>query len=89
VEVVIASFHFVPLDAPQPAWPTAVTPFSANPFRIALHGGFHHWYQVQASTNLLAWETLATKPATNPVMDFGDTAAAGFDRRFYRTVTLP
>lgn len=89
VEVVISSFQFMPLGTPQPARLKAAAPFSASPFRFVLQGEFDRWYQVQVSTDLLAWEDLATMPATNPVVDFGDTTAGGFSRRFYRTATLP
>jgi hypothetical protein len=89
VEVVISSFQFVPLGAPQPAWLTTTAGSSTNPFHFTLHGEFDRWYQVQTSTDLLSWQTLATMPATNPVVGFGDTNSAGFKRRFYQAVTLP
>ena len=89
VEVVISSFLFLPLGAPQPAVLTVTAPFSSNPFRFALHGEFDRWYQVQTSTDLFSWKNLATMPATNPVMDISDTSSAGLNRRFYRAVTLP
>ena len=89
VEVVISSFQFVPLGAPQPATLTVAARSPASPFRFALHGEFDRWYQVHASTDLFSWQTLATMPATNPVMDIGDTSSVGMDRRFYRAVTLP
>ena len=89
VEVVISSFQFVPLGAPQPAVLRAAAPFSASPFHLALDGEFDRWYEVQASTDLFSWENLATMPATNTGVDLSDTSSAGFNRRFYRTVTLP
>ena len=89
VEVVISSFQFVPLGAPQPAVLRAAAPFSASSVHLALDGEFDRWYEVQASTDLFSWQNLATMPATNTVMGFGDTSSAGFNRRFYRTVTLP
>ena len=89
VEVVISSFQFVPLGTPQPAVLTVTAPFSSNPFRFALHGEFDRWYQVQASTDLFSWQNFATLPAINPVMDISDTSSTGFNRRFYRAVTLP
>ena len=89
VEVVISSFQFVPLGAPQAASLTMPAPFSTSPFRFALHGEFDRWYHIQASTDLVSWQNLATMPATNPVMDFGDSSSAGLNRRFYRAVTLP
>ncbi|MCX6912777.1 MAG: hypothetical protein NT167_07000, partial [Verrucomicrobia bacterium] len=89
VEVVISSFQFMPLGAPQPAVLRAAVPSSASPFRLALDGEFDHWYEVQASTDLFSWQNLATMPAPNLVVDFGDPGSTGFNRRFYRTVTLP
>ena len=89
VEVVISDFQFVPLGAPPPAWLTAASGFSAHPFRFTLRGEFDRWYQVQASTDLLSWQSLATMPATNPVVDFGDTSSSGLNRRFCRAVTMP
>ena len=89
VEVVISSFQFVPLGAPQPAWLTTAAGFSTSPFRFTLHGEFDRWYQVQASTDLFSWQNLGTMPATNSVVGFGDSSSAGLSRRFYRTVTLP
>jgi hypothetical protein len=89
VEVVIAGFQFVPLGAPQPAVLTVTSGFPASPFRFALHGEFDRWYQVHASTDLFSWQTLATMPATNSVVGFGDTNSASLNRRFYRTLTLP
>jgi hypothetical protein len=89
VEVVISSFQFVPLGAPQPAVLRSAAPFSANPFRVALDVEFDRWYELQASTDLFSWQNLAMMPATNTVVDFGDASSAGLNWRFYRTVTLP
>jgi len=44
---------------------------------------------VQASSDLNAWQELATILATNRSLNFEDSAAAGFARRFYRALTLP
>ncbi len=88
VEVVIASFQFMPLGTPQPSWLTLARTL-ATPFHFALHGEFDRWYQFQASTDLVSWQTLATLPATNPVVSFGDTGSNGLTRRFYRTITMP
>ena len=88
-EVIISSFQFVPLGAPQPAVLTVAAPVSSSPFHFALHGEFDHWYQVQASADLFSWQNLVTMPATNPVMDIRDTDSPGLNRRFYRAVTLP
>ena len=89
VEVVIASFQFVPLGAPQPALLTPPARLSANPFHLTLHGEFDRWYQIQVSTDLLSWQSLATMPATNPAVDLSDTSSPGLSQRFYRVLTLP
>jgi hypothetical protein len=88
-EVVISSFQFVPLGAPQPAVLTVAAPFSSSPFHFALHDEFDRWYQVQVSADLLSWQNLATMPATNPVMGISDASSTGLNRRFYRAGTLP
>ena len=44
---------------------------------------------IEASTNLLDWQTLATLLATNNILDFRDTSAGGMAQRFFRAVTLP
>jgi hypothetical protein len=89
VEVVISSFQFMPLGTPQPVWLTVSPLHPASPFRFALHGEFDRWYRFQASTDLISWQDLATMPATNPIVGFGDTDSTGLPRRFYRTKTLP
>jgi hypothetical protein len=89
VEVVVSSFQFVPLGAPQSAALTVPRGLPAGPFRFALHGEFDRRYEVQASADLLSWEPLANVLATNPVVDFGDSDSPVLNRRFYRAVTLP
>ncbi len=44
-------------------------------------------YRVQASPDLSAWTTLFTNTYSAATFDFTDTAAPGFVRRFYRTVS--
>jgi len=89
VEVIISSFQFVPLGTPQPASLKVPSHSSFSPFRFDLYGEFDRWYEVQASTDLFSWQSLATFPATNPVVGVSDTSTAGLNRRNYRTVTLP
>jgi hypothetical protein len=89
VEVIISSFQFVPLGTPQPASLKAPAHSSISPFRFDLHAEFDRWYEVQACTDLFSWQSLATLPATNPVVGFSDAASDGLSRRLYRAVTLP
>ena len=44
-------------------------------------------YRVQASPDLAAWTTLFTNMYSGGTFDYADTAAPGFARRFYRTVS--
>ncbi len=61
-------------------------------------GGMTQWqftgfdgyaYEVQASTNLQDWTTVATESPTNGSFVFSDAAAGNFTRRYYRTVLAP
>ncbi len=88
-EVVISSFQFVPLGAPQPGLLTNASRLPGEPFRVTLNGEYDRWYQVQASTNLASWQDLATVLATNRTVSLEDTNSASLDQRFYRAVTLP
>jgi len=89
VEVVISSFQFMPLGAPQPALLTNAARPSGNSFRFALCGDFDRRYQVQASTNLAAWQDLGTLLATNTSMSFTDANPPALGRRCYRAITMP
>lgn len=88
VELVIRSFHFVPLASPLPAllarprWENAELLFdiSSEPDRR---------YQVQMSTNLCSWQTLDTLLATNAVMPFATGSGPATGPRFYRAITCP
>jgi hypothetical protein len=89
VEVILKSFKFVPLGAPQPV---SLTNFSRAP------GGQAHFsfqaqpdrrYQVQASADFFIWQNLASVLATNPVVEFFDNSSQNTDRRAFRTITLP
>lgn len=44
-------------------------------------------WEIQASNDLLSWETLATVKPTTMDFQYGDTAAAGMDCRFYRVIS--
>lgn len=89
VEVIISQFQFVPLDAPRSGLLTNATRLPGGSCRFTLEGDFDRWYQVLASSDLNAWQELATILATNRSLNFEDSAAAGFARRFYRVLTLP
>ncbi len=90
VEVIIKSFEFVPLEAPQPAVLTNVSRPSPAQVQFALNNSQpDRRYQVQASTNCLEWQALCTLLATNTSLGFSDTNSATFDHRFYRAVALP
>ena len=79
----------MPLGAPQPATLSGVNRFPGGQVHFTINGQPDWRYQVQATTNFLDWQTLETLLATNSLVDFLDTNAGGFDRRFFRTVTLP
>jgi hypothetical protein len=90
VEVIIKSFEFVPLGAPQPAVLTNFSRPSPAKVSFALSNSQpDRRYEVRASTNVLDWQTLCTLLATNTTIGFSDTNSAAFDQRFYRAVTLP
>ncbi len=89
VEFVVKSFQFVPLGPPPPA---TLAPGGKSPggaFQFVVKGQFDRRYQVQTTTNLVAWQPLDTVLATNFVLTIQETNAPGSDWRFYRTVTVP
>jgi hypothetical protein len=53
-------------------------------FELLAQPGYR--YTIQASSNLLNWESLGSVLATNSVMTYKDVSAAGFSARFYRAV---
>jgi hypothetical protein len=65
VEVILSSFQFVPLGTPQPALLKVPSHSSNSPFHFDVYGEFDRWYEVQGSTDLFSWQSLATLPATN------------------------
>jgi hypothetical protein len=89
VEVVLKSFQFVPLGAPQPV---ALTNFNRAPggqVRFGFMAQPDRRYQVQASADFYTWQNLASVLATNPVVQFFDNSSQNWDRRAFRTITLP
>ena len=89
VELILKSFEFVPSGAPSPG---RLINWKRSPnggFDFQISGQPDRRYAIQASTNLLDWQTLATLLATNNILDFRDTSAGGMAQRFFRAVTLP
>lgn len=59
-------------------------------FSFQLAGKPQTTYFIEASTNLLAWQTIATNALpTNGVLQITDPQAKGFSRRYYRAVKAP
>ncbi len=58
-------------------------------FQAQLTGSPGTSYIFQASTNLINWNPLSTNSATNGLVNFSDTNAPGFPKRFYRAQQLP
>ena len=66
-------------------------------FNLLISGLVGKGYVLQASTNLTAWVSIQTNvPSPNPnttlpinLLNFSDTLATNYSRRFYRTVQLP
>jgi hypothetical protein len=56
--------------------------------QLVLKGGRGFQYDLQASSNLVNWATVATLSVTNisGTAPFADPAATNFTRRFYRAV---
>jgi fibronectin type 3 domain-containing protein len=67
---------------PAPVATLTAAVHAAGRFSFTVSGSAGQQYVVQASTNLLAWDSLQTNAA--PFV-FVDTHAGEFNRRFYRT----
>jgi hypothetical protein len=89
VELVIKSFQFVPLGSPQPPLLTSLSASPNGPVKFTINGEPDRRYQVQASEDLLNWQSLATVLATDNLAPFQDDTFAGLSQRFYRVLTLP
>jgi hypothetical protein len=89
VEVIIQNFNFVPLGTPprtvlgKPPMP------AAGQFKCSFGVQPDYRYEVQASSNLLAWAHLTTLLATNTTLTLADTNLPAAGRRFYRVITQP
>ena len=89
VEVIIQSFNFVPLGTPPRAVLTNLQMSAANSFKCDLAVQPDYRYEVQTSSNLLAWSHLTTLLATNTTLKISDTNLSPVNKRFYRVVTQP
>jgi hypothetical protein len=88
VEVIIKSFNFVPLGTPPPAVLSNPQVPASGPFQCNLSVQPDFRYEIQTSTNLVQWQTLATILATNHTLKFVDSNSASAVTRLYRAVTL-
>jgi uncharacterized repeat protein (TIGR03803 family) len=60
-----------------------------NKVSLLLYGSSNTTCRIDASTDLVNWDTLATLPDTNGSVQFIDTAAPSFPHRFYRAFQGP
>jgi len=58
--------------------------FTNGTFNLTVNGDSGVDYIVQASTNMVTWQSLFTNHSPVPPFNWSDPAAAGFPRRFYR-----
>jgi hypothetical protein len=61
-------------------------PWTANGLQLMLQGTIGPTYGIQASSNLLQWQTITNITATNSPVYFTDPDATNYSRRFYRSV---
>ena len=89
VEVIVQGFNFVPLGTPPRTVLTNLQMTAAGPFKCDLTVQPDYRYEVQTSSNLLAWSHLTTLLATNTTLKIADTNLPPMNRRFYRVVAQP
>jgi hypothetical protein len=89
VEVIIRSFQFVPLGQPQPAVLAQPQARPDGRFQFTMNVQMDRRYEVQSSSNVLTWKSVATLLATNTAMMFTETNEATSPARFFRVITLP
>ena len=89
VEVIVQGFNFVPLGTPPGTVLTNLQMSVAGPFKFDLGVQPDYRYEVQTSSNLLAWSHLTTLLATNTTFRITDTNLPTANQRFYRVVTQP
>ncbi|HZO54768.1 MAG TPA: Ig-like domain-containing protein, partial [Bryobacteraceae bacterium] len=76
----------------DPESPGATPAASCTPVSGGLHLSFKATsgnYRVEASTDLINWETISTTAAVNDTVHFVETDRTTFPRRFYRIVPEP
>jgi hypothetical protein len=56
---------------------------------IAISGDFGPDYFIQASTNLIQWQSVFTNLSATLPFYWADTAATNFSSRFYRVLLSP
>lgn len=66
---------------------TVPTRLANGSFQLSVQGLLAQPVRLQASTNLIDWETLSTLFNLQSSFDYVDTAATNFNCRFYRAVT--
>jgi hypothetical protein len=72
-------------NAPSPAVPQVLSPvFGNGVFSMSVTGPLGPDYIVQASTNLVLWNSIWTNFSPVPPFIWTDTNASNFDQRFYR-----
>lgn len=67
----------------------AIGPLPTGGMELLLRGETGRVYSVEASTNFLAWETIASFNFSASTIPFVDTAATNFAQRYYRLSTAP
>jgi len=76
---------FLTVAAAAPARPrVAGINFSNGIFKLTVNGDAGPDYIIQASTNLITWQSLFTNHLAVPPFNWSDSNAASFSRRYYR-----
>ena len=89
VEVIVKNFNFVPPGTlPRPVL-TNFQMAAASSFKFDLNALPDYRYEVQTSSNLLAWWHLTTLLATNTALKISDPNPPPVNKRFYRVITQP
>ena len=72
-----------------PAWLHSAEWLPNGQFQFVVAGEPGPRYAVEISEDLVHWTAAASAPTTNASPAIFDPAAGGFNRRFYRAITLP
>lgn len=67
--------------------PGSITRLASGQMQFTLNTRYGQSYTVQASTNLVHWESLETRTAFDNKLTFTDTNGLNFRHRFYRAVS--